>query len=111
MFETAYAMGPSTGGSQGGSPLTLLLPFVLIFVVFYFLMVRPQQKKQKQHREMISNLRKGDRVVTTGGMFGTIVGINEKDNVVVLKVGEETKLEFLRSAIAGRVDKGESSES
>ena len=110
MVEQAFAMGAS-GGDGKGNPLTLLLPFVLIFVVFYFLMIRPQQKKQKQHREMVANLRKGDKVVTNSGMFGTVVGINEKENIVVLKVGEDTKIEFLKSAIAGRVEKGGNSQS
>ena len=92
------------GGDGGGSPLTMLLPFLLIFVIFYFFMIRPQQKKQKQHQSMLTTLKKGDKVVTNSGMFGVVWGIDEKDNKVVLKFGDDLKVEFLKSAIAGKVD-------
>ncbi len=105
MIEVAYAMG-AQGGQDGGG-LLVWLPWILIFVIFYLLLIRPQQKKQKQHRTLLDSLRKGDRVVTSSGMFGTIVGINEKENIVVLKVGENVKIEFLRTSVAGRVSKGE----
>ena len=90
-----------SGGAAGG--LLGFLPFVLIIFVIYFLMLRPQMKKQKQQQKMLTELKKGDRVVTNSGMFGTIVGINEKENIIVLKVGEDTKIEFLKSSIAGPV--------
>ena len=102
MIETAYAMGQSGGSGQGGG-ITAFLPLVLIVVVFYFLLIRPQQKRQKEQKTMISSLRKGDKVVTNSGMFGTIVGIDEQENKVVLKVAENVKIEFLRSSISGRV--------
>jgi preprotein translocase subunit YajC len=105
MTEVAYAMG-AQGGQDGGGIL-VWLPWILIFVVFYFLLIRPQQKRQKEHRTLLDSLRKGDRVVTSSGMFGTIVGINEKENIVVLKVSENVKIEFLRTSIAGRISKGE----
>lgn len=104
MIEVAYAMG--TQGGQDGGGILMWLPWILIFVIFYFLLIRPQQKKQKEHRLLLDSLRKGDKVVTSSGMFGTIVGINEKENVVVLKVSENVKIEFLRTSIAGRVSKG-----
>ena len=96
-------MAQPEGG--GGSPLTMLLPFLLIFVIFYFFMIRPQQKKQKQHQAMVSSLKKGDKVVTNGGMFGTVWGIDVKENKVVLKIGDDVKIEFLKSSIAGKVNK------
>lgn len=96
-------MAQPDGG--GGSPLTMLLPFLLIFVIFYFFMIRPQQKKQKQHQAMVSSLKKGDKVVTNGGMFGTVWGIDDKENKVVLKIGDDVKIEFLKSSIAGKVNK------
>jgi preprotein translocase subunit YajC len=105
MIEVAYAMG-AQGGQEGGGIL-VWLPWILIFVVFYFLLIRPQQKRQKEHRLLLDSLRKGDKVVTSSGMFGTIVGINDKENIVVLKVGENVKIEFLKTSIAGRVSKGE----
>jgi len=103
LFGIAWAMGSQPGQSGGSAGLLGFLPFLLILVVIYFLMLRPQMKKQKQQQKMLSELKKGDRVITNSGMFGTIVGINEKDNIVVLKVGEETKIEFLKSSIAGTV--------
>ncbi len=84
--------------SQQANPILSFLPLILMFVVFYFLLIRPQQKKQKEVAEMIKNLKKGDRVVTNGGLIGTIMAIH--DDYVVLKVGDQdTKLEVLRSAI------------
>jgi preprotein translocase subunit YajC len=105
MIEVAYAMG--TRGGQEGGGLLVWLPWILIFVIFYFLLIRPQQKRQKEHRTLLDSLRKGDRVVTSSGMFGTIVGIDDKENIVVLKVGENVKIEFLKTSIAGRISKGE----
>lgn len=101
----AMAQSPQGGAGGGNSMLTFFLPIVLMFVIIYFFMIRPQQKRQKQHQHMLTSLKKGDRVVTNGGMYGVIWGIDEKDNKVVLKFGEELKIEFLRSAIAGKVDK------
>jgi preprotein translocase subunit YajC len=102
MIETAYAMGTQGGGGQGGG-IVAFLPFVAMIVILYFLLMRPQQKRQKEHKVMLSALRKGDKVVTNSGIFGTIVGINEKENTVVLKVAENVKIEFMKSSIAGRV--------
>lgn len=106
MIPEAFGMGPGGGGGGGG--MVALLYFGLLILIFYFFFIRPQQRKHKQQQKMLSELKKGDRVVTNSGMFGTIVGFDEKENLVVLKVGENIKLEFLRSAIAGRVEKGES---
>ena len=91
--------------SSQGSPLLMILWFGLIFLVMYLLMIRPQRKRQKEHEALLKELKKGDKVVTSGGMFGTIFAIDEDKNRVVLKIGEETKLEFLRSSIASKVDK------
>lgn len=102
MIETAYAMGTQGGGGQGGGILTFL-PFVAMIVILYLLLMRPQQKRQKEHKMMLSALGKGDKVVTNSGIFGTIVGVNDKENTVVLKVAENVKIEFLKSSIAGRV--------
>ncbi|WP_054958155.1 preprotein translocase subunit YajC [Paenibacillus dakarensis] len=89
------AAQPATGS---GGILGLILPFVLMFVIFYFLLIRPQQKKQKSRNAMLSALKKGDKVVTIGGLHGTIVEIT--DDVVVLKVNDVTKLTFDRSSIS-----------
>nr|WP_263364361.1 preprotein translocase subunit YajC [Paenibacillus sabuli] len=75
----------------------MILPFVLMFAVFYFLLIRPQQKKQKQRNSMLTQLKKGDRVVTIGGIHGTIHEIT--DDIVVLRVNDATKLTFDRSSV------------
>lgn len=84
--------------SQQANPILSFLPLILMFVVFYFLLIRPQQKRQKEVAQMIKNLKKGDRIVTTGGLIGTVMALH--DDYVVLKVGDQdTKMEVLRSAI------------
>ena len=88
-------------GEGGGSPYGMLIMLVLMFAVIYFLLIRPQQKRQRKQQEMTSKLVKGDRVITSAGMVGTVVGIGEKENIVVLKFGENTKIEFLKSSIVG----------
>lgn len=81
-----------------GNPLLSFMPLILMFVVFYFLLIRPQQKKQKEHAEMIKNLQKGDKVVTSGGIIGEIQTL--QDDYVVLKVGDQnTKIEILKGSI------------
>ena len=85
------------------NPIMAFLPLILMFGVFYFLLIRPQQKKEKDRQAMIQNLKKGDRVATSGGILGTVVGV--KDNIVVLKVGEgDTKIEFLKSAVSDKME-------
>ena len=85
------------------NPIVAFLPLVLMFGVFYFLLIRPQQKKEKDRQNMIQNIKKGDRVVTSGGILGNVVGV--KDTIVVLKVGDgDTKIECLKSAISDKVD-------
>jgi len=96
--------GQPSGEGGAGSMLVSLAPLVLIFVIFYLLLIRPQQKKQKEHQRLLGALKKGDKVVTNSGMFGVISSINEEKNIVVLKVSDEVKLEFLKSSIAGKVD-------
>jgi preprotein translocase subunit YajC len=93
------------GQEQGNSLLPMIVWVGLLFVLMYFLLIRPQRKKQKEHDKLLGELKKGDKVVTTGGMFGTIFAIDDERNRVVLKIGDDTKLEFLKSAIAGRVEK------
>lgn len=87
-------------GAAQPSMLGALLPFVLIIVVMYFLMIRPQQKRQKAHTAMLSALKQGDEVVTMGGVYGTIAGIDEKENTMWLKIANEVKIKVERSSIA-----------
>jgi len=85
-------------GTAAGNPLLTFLPFLLIIAIFYFLILRPQNKKQKETQKMLANLKKGDKIVTIGGIHGTIQ--NVKEQTVIVKVDEDTKLEFSRSAIS-----------
>jgi preprotein translocase subunit YajC len=82
-----------------------LLPFILMFVILYLLLIRPQQKKHRVHQQMLQTLKKGDRVLTTGGLFGTVVGIKEKENVVVLRLAENVKVEVQKGAISAKIYK------
>ncbi len=96
----AYAQAAGIGGGEFG----MFVPLILIFVVFYFLMIRPQQKKQKTHREMIGALRRGDRIVTNGGLIGSITRV-ANDNELILEVASGVKVRVLRSMVADLLSK------
>ncbi len=101
------------GGASGGGGtqlITMLVTFGLIIVVFYFLVIRPQNKKQKDAKKMLQSITKGDRVVTIGGMHGSVESV--KEDAVVLKVDDNVKLKFSKSAVAQVLErKGESGDS
>lgn len=99
-------MGAPPGGSGQGNPFALWLPIILIFAIMYFLIFRPQAKKQKQQRMMIDALRKGDKIITSGGIYGTIAGIKEKEGTIIVKVDDNTKIEMVKSSVAQIVEKG-----
>lgn len=88
-------------GAAGGNPLSMLLPFVLIFAVFYFIVIMPAKKQQKKKDAMIAGLKKGDRVVTGGGIHGTVATV--EDQTLLLKVSENTKIRISKNAVAGLV--------
>jgi len=92
-----FLMAPQ--GGEGGSGFMGLLPFLAIIAVMYFLMIRPQMKKQKERQKMIDALQKGDKVVTTGGIHGKVVGFADNDKTVILQVDEKVKLNIDRSAV------------
>jgi preprotein translocase subunit YajC len=94
------------GAGDGGSGLVSLLPLVLIFVVFYFLLIRPQQKKVKAHRAVVQALRRGDRVVTAGGMIGTVSKV-VSDTELQVEVAEGVRVRVVRSTIQDVLTKGE----
>ncbi|HQI01417.1 MAG TPA: preprotein translocase subunit YajC [Deltaproteobacteria bacterium] len=96
MTSLAYAAG-STGGDTM-SMLMNLAPLILIFVVFYFLLIMPQQKKAKQHKQMLESIDKGDEVITSGGIHGKVVGI--ADQVLTLDIGDKVKIKVSREFIA-----------
>jgi preprotein translocase subunit YajC len=88
------------GGSGSGAVVTQLLFFAAIFAIFYFLLIRPQQKQKGERQRMLATLRRGDKVVTTGGLHGTVTGLTEQ--TVTLRVSDQVKLDFDRTAV-GRV--------
>jgi preprotein translocase subunit YajC len=98
--STAFAQSTPPASSSPGGGLGMLLPFLLIIVVMYFLMIRPQQKKQKAHQALISAIKPGDEVVTAGGMYGTVAGVDERKNTVYLKVSNDVKIKVERFSIA-----------
>lgn len=109
MFESiAFAMGTPQAGAQpagGMGMLASFMPFILMFVIFWFLLIRPQQKRAKAHREMLENLKRGDKIFTQGGFIGKIVELNKDD--LILECGT-AKLCLSRAAIAGVItDKNE----
>jgi preprotein translocase subunit YajC len=100
----AQGGGCARGGEGEGNMLYSFLPIILIFVIFYFLLIRPQQKRQREHQTMLDRISKGDRVITSGGLYGTVVGV--KDNIVVLRVADDVKMEFAKSSVTAIVTKG-----
>jgi len=100
----AYAAAPAAGAPEAANPLGSVLGNPLILMVamvaiFYFLLIRPQQKKAKEHKALLGNLKKGDRVITSGGMIGTIVNID--DQIVNLEIADKVRIEMARPSIAG----------
>jgi preprotein translocase subunit YajC len=101
---TNFLLG-TTAQPQGGiAQYSFFIMMALIFVVFYFLIIRPQKKRQQQHQSMLGQLKKGDRVITSSGMYGTIFAIQDDQNKVVLKISDDIKVEFVKSQIAGKVE-------
>lgn len=96
-------------GCFGGGITGMVLPLVLMFVIFYLFLIRPQQKKQKEHQSMLNALRKGERVITTGGILGTITGLT--DQYAVIEIQEKVRMKILRSHIAGKQAGAESPKS
>ena len=103
LFSSLLLFAPPTGG-DAPNPFIQLVPLVLIFVVFYFFLIRPQQKKQKEREKVLESLKRGDRAITIGGLHGTVAGIDTEKKTVLLQVGDNLKLTFDRTAVA-TVDK------
>jgi preprotein translocase subunit YajC len=111
MYSFLMAAPPQggSGGEAGASSfITTLIPFALIIGIFYFLIIRPQNKKQKETQRMLEALKKGDKVVTIGGIHGVIQSV--KEGSVIVRVDENTKMEFSRNAISNVVSEGKGEE-
>jgi preprotein translocase subunit YajC len=98
LFAVA-AFAPPAGEGRQPSAWGGFIPFILIFVVFYFLIFAPMRKKQKKHAEMVENLRAGDKVITSGGIHGTVVGVS--DELIQLRIADQVKVDVSKSAISG----------
>jgi preprotein translocase subunit YajC len=96
MIEIAYAQ--STPGVGGPGPMMTIFPFILIFAIMYFMVIRPQQKKTKDHQEMLNKLKKNDEVMTSGGIYGKVVDL--KESVVTLEVAPNVRIRVNRPQIA-----------
>ncbi|WP_029014395.1 preprotein translocase subunit YajC [Niveispirillum irakense] len=105
-ISTAYAQAAGAAPGGGMESLMSLAPLVLIFVVFYFLLIRPQQKKMKEHRAMLGALRRGDRVVTGGGIIGTVVKVGTEEDVTV-EIAEGVRVRVMRGTITNVLAKTE----
>lgn len=98
LYTLAMAQPPAGSGGQTASPISAFMPLILIFIIFYFLLIRPQHKKQKEHQKILSELQKGDKIITTGGIHGVIVNI--KEDVLSIKVAENVKIDINRANVA-----------
>lgn len=102
MESIAWAQGTGGGaagaGGQGPGGLLSLVPFILIFVIFYFLLIRPQQKKQKEQKALVDALKKGDKVVTSSGIWGTVTNLGK--DTVTLQIADNTRIKIQRDNIA-----------
>lgn len=99
-MNIAHAAGSfgAAGGQGGGNQWMSFLPLILLFVVFYFLLIRPQQKRAKQQKQFIENLKKGDDVVTSGGLYGKITGLT--DTTVTIEIAEKVRVKVAKNAVA-----------
>ncbi|TET95701.1 MAG: preprotein translocase subunit YajC [Desulfobacteraceae bacterium] len=105
MFNLVYAMGTGGAGGGGGGGLGAFLPLIIIFAIFYFLLIRPQQRKAKQHKQLLSDLKKGDKVVSSGGLHGVITGMG--DDVITVEISPKVRVKVTRGSIAGVIRKSE----
>jgi preprotein translocase subunit YajC len=96
--STAYAMAPGADSGQGGG-FTAIIPLVLMFGIFYFLLIRPQQKKAKEQQNLLNELKRDDAVVTTGGIYGKITGVT--DTIITLEIAPNVRIKVTKSSIAG----------
>lgn len=106
MIDLAYAMGSGASGTgaQGGG-LNVFVPIILMFAIFYFLLIRPQQKKAKEHQAMINALKKGDKIVSNGGLIGVISGLS--DDTITMEIAPKVRVKITRGSVAGKINQGQ----
>jgi preprotein translocase subunit YajC len=99
-MNTLLLLIGGTPDAAAPNPFVQMVPFLLILVIFYFVLIRPQQKRAQEHTKFLDQLKKGDDVITDSGLFGTVVGID--DSSVVLKVADNVRVKYLKSKVSGR---------
>lgn len=106
-MDANYIITAMMGGQpgQGGNPLQMFMPMIIIFGIFYFMLIRPQQRKEKERRAMIDNVKTGEKVLFSGGIIGTVT--NTKDLTLMVKVADGVKLEIARGAVQKIIDKND----
>lgn len=100
----AYAEDAAPGGIPGTSGLMSMAPLIILFVIFYFLLIRPQQKRAKEHKEMLSKVSKGDNVITTGGIHGRVTSVNEE--TLTVEIAENVRIKIAKDSITARKAQG-----
>ena len=98
--QTAQGAAPASGA---GNMLGVMAPMIIIFVIFYLVLFLPQRRKDKAHKKMLNELQKGDRVLTVGGIYGTVSSVDSEKGIVTIKIADKTAIEIARSAIQGKV--------
>ena len=105
LITPAYVQ--AAGGAGGAGAIVQFLPLILIFLIMYFLMIRPQQKKMKEHRAMVEALRRGDQVVTQGGIIGKVSRVKEGENEIEVEIADGVKVRVVRSTVSQVLSKTE----
>ena len=108
LVSPAYAQ--AAGGAGGGDLFASFIPIILIFVIFYFFLIRPQQKKSKDHQKMVEALRRGDQVLTQGGIYGKVTKVKEGEEDIEVEVAKDVRIRVLRSAVGQVISKTEPAE-
>ena len=105
LFNVLAMSPPPGGGGEGGGLMSTLLMFTMIIGIFYFLILRPQQKKQKERERLLESVKKGDKVITAGGLHGTVQGVDEK--TLLIQIADNVKVKFERSGVTSIVKEGD----
>ena len=102
MLTLAFAQGAQTAPPEttAANPLIGLMPIAVIFIIFYFLLIRPQKRQQQEHSKMLTELEKNDEVVTAGGIYGTIVNIDKQSDIVTIRIDDNTRIKVQKNSIA-----------
>ena len=109
LLDSTHLLIGAAGGGDPAQGLISFMPLIIIFVIFYFLLIRPQKKKQQEHGQMLENLKRGDKVITTGGIYGTIESKDDTNGRFQLKIANQVKITVTKSAVAG-LQRSEASE-